>query len=109
MRLPAGLNGDLSCQQKELEIPANREDEPQGRRPEPSPMRFASMGFELAAAIVGLTLAGLWFDYHFHTLPVGVLVGAGLGIVGGLYNFFRAAQKMTRDEADRQRGGPGKE
>jgi F0F1-type ATP synthase assembly protein I len=67
-------------------------------------MRFASMGFELAAAIIGLTLVGLWVDYHFHTLPVGVLVGAGLGIVGGLYNFIRAAQKMSRDDAARRDG-----
>jgi F0F1-type ATP synthase assembly protein I len=65
-------------------------------------MRFTSMGFELAAAIIGLTLVGYWVDHHFQTLPVGVLVGAGLGIVGGLYNFIRAAQRMSRDDAARR-------
>ncbi len=58
-------------------------------------MRYASMGFELAAAIVGLTLVGLWVDYRFGTRPVGVLVGAGIGVVGGFYNFIRAALQLS--------------
>ncbi len=64
-------------------------------------IRYAGMGFELAASIVGLTLAGLWVDYHFETRPVGVLIGAGLGIVGGLYNFLRAALRIGPRAASR--------
>lgn len=64
--------------------------------------RYASMGIELAAAVIGLTLAGYWVDYHFQTAPRGVLVGAVLGIVGGLYNFLREAIKLSR-ETDRSR------
>lgn len=59
--------------------------------------RHAGLGIELAAAVAGLTLAGLWTDYHFKTRPIGVLVGATLGVVGGLYNFIREALRMTRD------------
>jgi len=59
-------------------------------------MRYASMGFELAAAIVGLSLLGLWVDYRFGTRPVGVLVGAGIGVIGGFYNFIRAALQLSR-------------
>jgi len=51
---------------------------------------------ELAGAVVGLTLFGLWVDYHFRTKPIGVLVGATLGVVGGLYNFVRDALRMTK-------------
>jgi F0F1-type ATP synthase assembly protein I len=58
-------------------------------------MRYAGMGFELAASIIGLTLAGIWVDYRFHTGPTGVLVGASLGVVGGLYNFIRAALRLS--------------
>ena len=81
-----------ACRPKDFEISANN-DQSREDRPNPSPLRYASLGLELAAAIVGLTLVGLWFDHHFGTGPVGVLVGAGLGVVGGLYNFIRAARR----------------
>jgi F0F1-type ATP synthase assembly protein I len=61
-------------------------------------MRYAGLGLELAASIVGLTLAGLWVDYRFSTGPKGVLVGASLGVVGGLYNFIRAALRLSATE-----------
>ena len=57
----------------------------------------------MAAAIVGLTLLGLWIDYRFKTGPVGVLVGAGIGVTGGLYNFIQAAPRMA---AERDRPQP---
>jgi F0F1-type ATP synthase assembly protein I len=56
------------------------------------------MGFELAASILGLTLLGLWIDHRFQTGPTGVLVGAALGVVGGLYNFIRAALRLSAAE-----------
>jgi F0F1-type ATP synthase assembly protein I len=56
------------------------------------------MGLELAAAIVGLTLAGLWVDHEFGTGPKGVVVGATLGVVGGLYNFLRQALQLAKRE-----------
>ena len=54
------------------------------------------MGFELAAAIIGLTLAGWWVDWKYGTEPKGVVTGAVLGIVGGFYNFIRQALKLMR-------------
>jgi F0F1-type ATP synthase assembly protein I len=56
------------------------------------------MGMELAGAIIGFTLAGLWVDYHFQSRPVGILVGAGLGTIGGLYNLIREALAMSQDQ-----------
>jgi len=63
--------------------------------------RYGSMGFELGASIIGLTLLGLWIDHHFGTSPVWVLVGAGLGITGGFYNFLRSALRMSKPETRR--------
>lgn len=63
--------------------------------PPPGLMRYAGMGLELAGAIIGLTLAGLWIDWQFGTDPWGVLLGASLGIVGGMYNLIRQAMEMS--------------
>lgn len=61
------------------------------------------MGFELAAAIVGLTLVGLWVDHEFGTGRKGVIVGATLGVVGGFGNFLRQALLLAqRDGAARK-------
>jgi len=60
------------------------------------------MGFELAAVIVGLTLVGLWVDRRFGTGPTGLLIGAGLGIVGGFYNFIREALRMNREQRSKR-------
>ena len=75
-------------------------EQPQPRKPpgqRPVLLRYAGMGLELAAGLVGLTLVGLWVDAHFGTRPYGLLAGAGIGVVGGLYNFLRQALQMQRD------------
>lgn len=74
-------------------------------RPRGTAFQYAGMGMELAAAIIGLTLAGLWFDQHFGTGRVGLTVGAVVGIVGGLYNFIRRAIELGRTDASRSRPG----
>ena len=65
------------------------------------------MGFEFAAAIIGFVLVGYWIDRHYGCKPKGVLIGAGLGILGGGYNLIRAAlqasKQMNRDE-EKDRG-----
>jgi F0F1-type ATP synthase assembly protein I len=61
-------------------------------------LRFATAGSELAAAVIGLTLLGWWFDRGFNTSPVGLLAGAGLGIVGGMYNFLRDAWRFRQED-----------
>jgi F0F1-type ATP synthase assembly protein I len=67
------------------------------------------LGFELAAAIVGLTLAGCWVDHHFDVGPWGLICGASLGVVGGMYNFIRQAVELSRlAEADRKKAQRGR-
>jgi len=62
------------------------------------------MGLELAAAIVALTLAGLWVDHKFGTGQKGLIVGATLGIFGGSYNFSRQALQLIRSDDARRSG-----
>lgn len=68
-----------------------------------SGMRYAGLGMEFAAAVAGLTLLGHWADRHFGSEPWGLLIGAALGIVGGMYNMIREALGSTREES-RSRG-----
>jgi len=56
------------------------------------------MGAELVAAVVGLTLVGYWVDRSWGTAPKGVAIGAGLGLVGGFYNFFRQAWLLVKEQ-----------
>jgi F0F1-type ATP synthase assembly protein I len=66
--------------------------------------RYTSMGLELAAAIIGLTLVGLWVDYKFATGHKGIITGAALGTVGGLYNFIRQALALLKREEAATKG-----
>lgn len=66
---------------------------------------LAGLGLELAAAVVGGTLLGLWIDRHLDSAPWAAVIGGLVGIVGGLYNFVRqASQAMREDAAARENG-----
>lgn len=59
---------------------------------------FGGLGFEFAAGVAGTTLIGLWIDRHYDSQPWGTLVGAVIGLVGGMYNMIRAALAQGRRE-----------
>ena len=65
--------------------------------------RASGMGAEFAAGIVGMGLLGWLIDRWLGSAPVGALVGAGMGILGGGYNFIRQAQIMNRRAAEKYR------
>lgn len=71
-------------------------EERPGRSGQSGWARLAGMGFELVAAVGGLTLVGYWWDRHFGTAPKGLLVGAVLGLIGGMYNLIRQSLLATR-------------
>jgi F0F1-type ATP synthase assembly protein I len=73
------------------------EPQPPGKD-DPGWARYAGMGLELAGAIIGFTLLGYWIDAKFNTAPAGAGIGAALGIIGGMYNFFRQALRLTREQ-----------
>jgi len=62
-------------------------------------LRFAGVGFDFAAAVVCFVLVGWWIDRHYGCGPWGVLVGAGLGLVGGTYNLIRQGLAATKEAA----------
>ncbi len=64
--------------------------------------RLGSLGTELAAAVAGGCLVGYWVDVEFNTGHWGLVIGASIGIVGGLYNLIRKALHESIGA-----GGPG--
>lgn len=66
-----------------------------------SGLRLAGVGMELAAAVLGLTLLGYWVDRHFGTAPWAEIIGAAVGLIGGMYNLLREAFGAVK------RGGGG--
>ena len=70
---------------------------PQDRKAGNEWMKLSGLGIELAAAVGGLTLAGYWWDRYFGTGPWGLLTGAILGLVGGMYNLIRQSLSATRE------------
>jgi F0F1-type ATP synthase assembly protein I len=68
-----------------------------GNKQSPAWLRSAGVGFELVASVVGFTLVGYWLDRHFGWRPWGVLGGALVGIVGGLYNLVKTGLSAGRE------------
>ena len=52
--------------------------------------RLAGLGFELAAAVAGFVLFGYWIGGYFDHAELGIVIGAVLGLIGGMYNLLRA-------------------
>lgn len=65
--------------------------------------RLAGLGFELAAAVAGFALVGYWVGKHYENPALGLLIGALLGLVGGMYNLIRVTLASQQDSAARGR------
>jgi F0F1-type ATP synthase assembly protein I len=65
------------------------------------------MGQELAGAILGFAFVGTLIGRYFGSARWGLIVGATLGVVGGLYNLVRQALKLSRQESRRSDSGAG--
>ena len=62
----------------------------------------------VAGAVGGGCLLGYWIDRRFETQPWGLLIGATVGIIGGLYNMIRKAvheSVRSRKRPSVSRGG----
>lgn len=68
-------------------------------------MRLASSGIELAAAVGGFAIVGHLIDRSRDSHPKGLLIGALLGLVGGMYNLIKAALAEGRRAGTIDRAG----
>jgi F0F1-type ATP synthase assembly protein I len=62
--------------------------------------KLSSIGFELVAAVGGFIFVGYLWDRHFGSSPWGLLTGAVLGLIGGMYNLIRQSLLATRGPAN---------
>lgn len=60
-------------------------------------LRFASLGLEFGAGIVGFVLVGYWIDSGLQSAPVGLITGAVLGCIGGLYVLIRRSIDIQKE------------
>ena len=67
----------------------------------PNWIRWSGVGVEFAAAVAALTLVGYWIDRHYDSRPWGTLIGALLGLIGGMYNLIRSSLAAARELEDR--------
>ncbi len=88
-------------------MPEEDQSGPKGWRAEVGP--FLTLGIQLAAAIVVFFFVGRWLDEKFDTSPWLALLGAAVGIVGGMIKFIKSAQELgkmaDREAKDAHRGG----
>jgi F0F1-type ATP synthase assembly protein I len=71
------------------------EELPEAPKPGTNWSKLSGIGFEFAAAVGGFTFAGYLWDRHFGSLPWGTLIGAILGLTGGMYNLIRQTLNAT--------------
>ena len=77
----------------------------EGRQP-PKWVRLSSLGMELAASVAGGSLLGWWIDGRLRSEPWGLVIGATLGFVGGMYNLLRVSIRAFHEPDDGGEGGP---
>ena len=65
--------------------------------------RLAGLGFELAAAVAGFVLLGYWIGGYFGNARLGIVIGAVLGLIGGMYNLLRATLAAAGGASSRKR------
>lgn len=75
------------------------------RQQKPTWLRFSGIGVEFAGVVIGFTLIGIWIDRHYNKSPWGVVIGASLGLVGGMYNLIRESLKASKDAARGDQSG----
>ena len=82
-------------------MPSNQEKESATKQAGIGPNigQFLTLGLQLAIAVVVFFFLGRWLDEKFETTPVLTLIGAGLGIAGGMVKFFKTAM-MIGKQAD---------
>jgi ATP synthase protein I len=59
---------------------------------------YMGLGLELATSVAGMLLIGYFLDKHFNTYPWLLLTGAGVGLIGGFFNFIKSIQRLSKSD-----------
>lgn len=76
--------------------PADEERREREREARGIQFRFAGLAFEFGAGVAGCVLLGYWIDRTFGTANKGVIAGALIGCVGGMYHLTTQAIRVQR-------------
>lgn len=72
-----------------------------------SKVRGYNIAVEFVAAVIGMALLGWLIDTWLDSLPIGLLVGLGIGLMGGMVNLIRQGIALNRAmEAERRQTKP---
>lgn len=68
----------------------------------PTSSRLTGLGFEFAAAVAGFCLVGYWIGRFYDNGRLGLVIGAVLGLIGGMYNLLRATLAAPGGTAEQE-------
>jgi len=74
----------------------------------PNWVRWSGIGVEVVGAVIGLTFVGYCIDDRYGCRPWGVLIGAGLGLIGGMYNLIRESLAAVKESENQSTTGSKK-
>lgn len=78
------------------DAPEHGRSRPEATSPWQASLQLASVGVELSGIVAGMTAIGYWLDYWLGLSPVLLIVGAVVGILGGLYRTVRKVMPPRR-------------
>lgn len=67
-------------------------------------VRYSSLGMEFVAAFGVFALIGYWVDAHWDSSPWGLIGGAALGLIGGMYNLIRRSAEAFKQPTPPDQG-----
>jgi ATP synthase protein I len=63
---------------------------------------YASLGTQLAAAVIVFVFLGRWLDDELDTKPLYMVIGAIVGISGGMIKFYRSIIELDKKESSKK-------
>lgn len=80
-------------------------DAPGGGAPWFKALQHASLGIQMALAVVVGYLVGHWLDGQLDTAPYMMILWVVIGVTTGMRDLYRAAKRAARDMDDPDEGG----
>lgn len=75
--------------------PQQNNDEKQQTR---NSLKLLTLGTELTIPIIVFALLGYWVDTEYNSQPTWMVVGLFVGLVVGVYNFWKIIRNLNRNE-----------